>query len=157
VVGCWHGYLSRARCRFACGPADVIATHCLLLQEIEIGFGFTFLVLTHPDSPEQNPEGRKMVVVVVVITDFLYVSLLLYFPSLISRSPLMVLDNEQLPFLSVCNFTTAYIPFPSSPLFLCLPISLFPSTLIYKALTITLSVWIRSICPNLCNLCHKLF
>ena len=29
--GCWHGYLSGARCRLACGPADVTATHCLLL------------------------------------------------------------------------------------------------------------------------------
>jgi len=32
VVGCWHGYLSRVRCRFACGPADATATHYLLLQ-----------------------------------------------------------------------------------------------------------------------------
>jgi len=32
VVGCWHGYLSGARCRLAYGPADAIATHCLLLQ-----------------------------------------------------------------------------------------------------------------------------
>jgi len=32
VVGCWHGYLSGVRCRFAYGPADVIATHYLLLQ-----------------------------------------------------------------------------------------------------------------------------
>ena len=32
VVGCWHGYLSGARCRLACGPADTTATHCLLLQ-----------------------------------------------------------------------------------------------------------------------------
>ena len=32
VVGCWHGYLSGARCRLACGPADATATHCLLLQ-----------------------------------------------------------------------------------------------------------------------------
>jgi len=41
VVGCWHGYLSGAKwCRFACGPADPIVTHCLLLQEIQIGFVF---------------------------------------------------------------------------------------------------------------------
>ena len=26
------GYLSGARCRLACGPADATATHCLLLQ-----------------------------------------------------------------------------------------------------------------------------
>ena len=32
VVGGWHDYLSGVRCRFAYGPADAIATHCLLLQ-----------------------------------------------------------------------------------------------------------------------------
>ena len=32
VAGCWHGYLSAARSRFAYGPADATATHCLLLQ-----------------------------------------------------------------------------------------------------------------------------
>jgi len=32
VVGCWHGYLSGARCRFAYGSADATGTHCLLLQ-----------------------------------------------------------------------------------------------------------------------------
>ena len=32
VVGCWHFYLSGARCRLAYGPADATATHCLLLQ-----------------------------------------------------------------------------------------------------------------------------
>jgi len=31
VVGCWHGYLSGPRCRFAYGPADATATHYLLL------------------------------------------------------------------------------------------------------------------------------
>ena len=29
VVGCWHGYLSGARCRLAYGPADATATHRL--------------------------------------------------------------------------------------------------------------------------------
>jgi len=29
VVGCWHSYLSGAMCRFAYGPADATATHCL--------------------------------------------------------------------------------------------------------------------------------
>jgi len=29
--GCWHGYLSQARCRFAYGTVDATATHCLLL------------------------------------------------------------------------------------------------------------------------------
>jgi len=32
VVGCWHGYLSGARCRLAYGPADATAARCLLLQ-----------------------------------------------------------------------------------------------------------------------------
>ena len=32
VVGCWCGYLSGARCKFAYGPADATATHCLSLQ-----------------------------------------------------------------------------------------------------------------------------
>ena len=32
VLGCWRGYLSGAMCRFAYGPADATATHCLLLQ-----------------------------------------------------------------------------------------------------------------------------
>jgi len=32
VVGCWHCYLSGARCSLAYGPADATATHYLLLQ-----------------------------------------------------------------------------------------------------------------------------
>jgi len=32
VMGCWHGYLSGARCRFAYGPSDATATHCFLFQ-----------------------------------------------------------------------------------------------------------------------------
>ena len=32
LMGCWHGYLSGARCRLAYCPADATATHCLLLQ-----------------------------------------------------------------------------------------------------------------------------
>jgi len=31
-VGCWHRYLSAARCRLAYGLADATATHCLLLE-----------------------------------------------------------------------------------------------------------------------------
>jgi len=55
-----------ARCRFAYGPADVTATHCLLLQEIYIGFGFTFLVPAHPGSLGQNLESHEVSVLVVV-------------------------------------------------------------------------------------------
>jgi len=32
VVGCWHGYVSGSRCRFAYGPATATATHYLFLQ-----------------------------------------------------------------------------------------------------------------------------
>jgi len=32
VVGCWHGYLSGVRCRFAYGAAYATATNYLLLQ-----------------------------------------------------------------------------------------------------------------------------
>jgi len=32
VVGCWHGYLSGARCTLAYGLDDATATHCLFLQ-----------------------------------------------------------------------------------------------------------------------------
>ena len=46
--GCWHGYLFGARCRLAYGPADAIATHCLLLQWNP---AFTFLLPAHPGSP----------------------------------------------------------------------------------------------------------
>jgi len=59
VVGCWHGYLSGARCRFAYGPAGTTAILCLLLQEIQIGFGFTFLVLAHPGSPDKIQRAVK--------------------------------------------------------------------------------------------------
>ena len=47
-----------ARCIFAYdGPADTTGTHCLLLQEIEIGIGVTCLVPAHPGTPGQNPDG----------------------------------------------------------------------------------------------------
>ena len=68
LVGSWYGYLTVSRCRFAYGPADPTATDCLLLQEIQIGFGFIFLLLAHLVSPRQNPESCKTVVVVLVVS-----------------------------------------------------------------------------------------
>jgi len=47
-----HGYLTVARCELAYGPADATATHCLLLQSIQIRF--TFLVPAHPGSLTQT-------------------------------------------------------------------------------------------------------
>jgi len=35
VVGCWHGYLSGARCRLAYGPGDVTTTHTLSLASVK--------------------------------------------------------------------------------------------------------------------------
>jgi len=52
VVGCWHGYLSGARCRLAYGPADATATHSSCFSKIQIGF--TFLVPAALDSPRQR-------------------------------------------------------------------------------------------------------
>ena len=63
VVGCWHGYLSAAMCRIAYGPADATATHCLLLQQIQIGF--TFLVPAHLGSPRKGPLNGCVCVTVV--------------------------------------------------------------------------------------------
>jgi len=58
VVGCWRGYLSGVRCRFAHGPDNATATHYILLQEIQTGF--TFLAPAYPGSPRQNPESHKI-------------------------------------------------------------------------------------------------
>jgi len=60
VVGCWHGYLSGARCRLAYGPADATATHCFLLQWNPDCF--TFLVPAHPGSPRQRAVKRVCVI-----------------------------------------------------------------------------------------------
>jgi len=67
-----------ARCRFAYGPAYNTATDCLLLQEIQIDFGFTFLVPAHPASARHNPDSCKTVVVVVVAVAVAVVVVLLY-------------------------------------------------------------------------------
>jgi len=32
VVGCWHGYVSGSRCKFANGPTDATANYYLSLQ-----------------------------------------------------------------------------------------------------------------------------
>ena len=54
VMGCWHGYLSGARCRLAYGPADATATRCLLLFS-KIQIGFIFLVPAHLGRPGKGP------------------------------------------------------------------------------------------------------
>ena len=52
VVGCWHGYLSGARCRLAYGPADALLLTVSCFSKIQIGF--TFLVPAQPSSPRQR-------------------------------------------------------------------------------------------------------
>jgi len=49
MVGCWHGYLSGARCRRSYSPADATVS---CFSKIQIGF--TFLVPAHPGSPVQT-------------------------------------------------------------------------------------------------------
>jgi len=61
--------VSGVRCRLAYGPVDATATHSLAPVNPDWYVylpGFIFLVPAHPSCPGQNPEGRKMVVVVVV-------------------------------------------------------------------------------------------
>jgi len=67
LVGCWRGYLPGVRCRLVYGPADAIATHCLLLQYNPDWF--TFLVPAYPGSPGQRAVER---VCVYIPTCFLH-------------------------------------------------------------------------------------
>ena len=55
-MGCWHGYLSGAMCRFAYGPADATAT--------QIQIGFSSLVLARPGSPGQRAVKRVCVFII---------------------------------------------------------------------------------------------
>ena len=41
---------------------------------IDFTLVFTFLVLAHPGSPGQSPEGHKMVVVVVVLLHYMHLT-----------------------------------------------------------------------------------
>ena len=53
VVRCLHSYLSGARCRFAYGPADITATHCLAPGNPD-GFWFLDHLLRWPNKPGKN-------------------------------------------------------------------------------------------------------
>ena len=66
VVGCWHGYLSGARCRLAYGPADATASHCLLLKK-KIQIGFTFLAPAVPGSLGQRAVKQVCVCVCLFV------------------------------------------------------------------------------------------
>jgi len=60
VVGCWHGYLSGARCRLAYGLADASATHCLLLQKIQLVLLFWYRLTWV--VPEKGPLNGRVCV-----------------------------------------------------------------------------------------------
>jgi len=64
VVGCWHGYLSGARCRLAYSPADTLPLIVCCFSKIQIGF--TFLVPAHPGSPGQRAIKRVCVCVLML-------------------------------------------------------------------------------------------
>ena len=64
MVGCSRSYLSGAQCRFAYGPADATATHCVFTI---IQIGFTFLVPAHPGGPGQRAIKRVCVCVCVCV------------------------------------------------------------------------------------------
>jgi len=53
VVGCWHGYLSGARCRLAYGQLMPLPLTVSCFSKIQIGF--TYLVLAYPGSPGKGP------------------------------------------------------------------------------------------------------
>ena len=70
VVGCWHGYLSGARCRLAYGPADAMPLPLTVSCFSKIQIGFTFLVPAHPGSPGQRAIKRVCVCVCVFVCVF---------------------------------------------------------------------------------------
>ena len=70
VVGCWHGYLSRAQCRLAYGLSDDTATQCLLLRLV-LPFWYQFTRVV----PEIGPLN---VCVCVVFCYVLHIFCLLY-------------------------------------------------------------------------------
>ena len=68
VVGCWHGYLSGAKCRLAYDPCWC---HCHSLSCVsKIQIGFSFLVPAHLVVPEKGPLNGCVCVCVFVPYSF---------------------------------------------------------------------------------------
>jgi len=70
MVGCWHGYLSEARCRpikLRCSlniwPAQLMPLPLTVSCFSKIQIGFTFLVPAHPGSPGKRAVKRVCVCV----------------------------------------------------------------------------------------------
>ena len=64
VVGCWHDYLSGARCRLAYGPADVTATHSL--ASVKSRFVLFFWYRLTRIVPEKGPLNGSLCVCVIL-------------------------------------------------------------------------------------------
>ena len=74
VVGCWHGYLSEARCRpikLRCSlniwPTQLMPLPLTVSCFSKIQIGFTFLVPAHPGSPGKRAVKRVCVCVCVLV------------------------------------------------------------------------------------------
>ena len=65
VVGCWHGYLSAARCTLAQLMPLPLTVSCF--SEVQIGF--TFLVPAHPRSPRKGPLNGCVCVLCSVVPE----------------------------------------------------------------------------------------
>ena len=101
----------------------------------------------------------------VEATFFFFLLVLSSLPSFTSRRLMMGLDGER----SQCYFNKSLascILMPSSVKpsftlsihhFLCLPLLLLPSTIMYKSLTTSLPVFIRFTCPNHCSFHSRSF
>ena len=63
-MGCWHGYLSGARCRLAYAQLMPLPLTVSCFSSIQIGF--TFLILPYPGSPGKRAVKRVCVCVLPI-------------------------------------------------------------------------------------------
>jgi len=103
---CWRGYLSVARCRFAYGPADATATHCLLLQQNPhwfhlsgTGYQLTWVI---PDKVQVGGGIKRLCVCVIDSVWHAYMLVVQHCYALICVSTQLVLD---IWFTLDCGFT----------------------------------------------------
>jgi len=95
VVGCWHGYLSGARCRPAYGPAPQLMPLPLTVSCFsKIQIGFTFLVPAHLGSP-----GKRAVKQVCVCV---CVCLCVCSDSCFTLCSLVLNANKKLTYVRIC-------------------------------------------------------
>jgi len=62
-MGCWHGYLSGARCRLAYGPADATVAHSLSLASVKSRLVLPLWYWLTRGSPGQRAVKRVCVCV----------------------------------------------------------------------------------------------